>query len=341
MAPIPPIAEWSTASPAVRVVCSLGRDPDFVTWLMERVASDRSFRRRVEFCIPLSATEKDELLPHADVYVTYRFSEEEFRRTGCLRWLHMGVAGVDSAIFPALQKSRMILTSSVGIHDETVPMAAWAFVLAFATGLHEGYRQKFEGHWDRAAITAKRIPLSRQRILIVGTGRIGSGIARLAKQAGMDVWGMRRTSSRVSPPHFDHVITRRGFLNALGESDYVVLAVPGGPATQCLIGKDELIGMKPTAFLINVARGSVVDEPALIAALKSGTIAGAGLDVFAQEPLPAGHPFYTMPNVAFTPHTSGDTPDYPYRAAELFLKNLRRFLLGRPLLNVVDKRLGY
>jgi phosphoglycerate dehydrogenase-like enzyme len=325
----------------IPVVCNLGKRPEFLEWIAERVSADRLLSRRVEFRLPLGDAARDAALADAEVCAAYRFSERLLACAPNLKWLHLGLAGVDAAMFPAMTRSKIKLTSSRGLHDETVPQAAWAFVLSFATGLHEGYRQKHEQRWDRKAIVLKRTPLSQQRLLIIGTGRIGSGIARLARQSGMEVWGVRRSQSQGTLPHFDRVMTLRGLRTALRQADYVVLATPGGPGTANLIGAAELKQMKPTACLINIARGSVIDETALVAALRSGQIAGAGLDVFAEEPLPENHPLYSLPNVAFTPHTSGDTADYSYRAAELFLSNLRRYLSGRPLVNVIDKRKGY
>jgi phosphoglycerate dehydrogenase-like enzyme len=329
------------ATVCISVVCSLSKQAEFAEWITRRVSDDRLLSRRVDFHVPLDDASLGQALAGAEVYATFRFSEQALALAPRLKWLHLGLAGVDSAMFPAMKRSKIIVTSSRGLHDETVPQAAWAFVLSFATGLHEGYRQKQEHRWDRKAIVLARPRLSRQRMLVVGTGRIGSGIARIAKQAGMEVWGIRRSKSAGTQPHFDRVMTQRGMSAALGEADYVVLAMPGGEATEKLIGAAELKQMKPAAYLINIARGSVVDEEALVDALRENRIAGAGLDVFAHEPLPDNHPFYSLPNVALTPHTSGDTADYPYRAAELFLSNLRRYQSGRPLLNVVDKRKGY
>ncbi|MEW5874415.1 MAG: NAD(P)-dependent oxidoreductase, partial [Candidatus Zixiibacteriota bacterium] len=143
------------------------------------------------------------------------------------------------------------------------------------------------------------------------------------------------------PPHFDRVVTRGSLHRLLPTADYVILILPGGESTRRMFGKAELDLMKPSAYLINMARGSVIDEKALISALRKKRIAGAGLDVFAQEPLPPDHPFYTLPNVAMTPHTSGDTLNYAHRATAMFLENLRLYLAGRPLFNVVDKKRGY
>ena len=325
----------------VPVACSLGKRPEFVEWMKARVKDDRLLFRRVELRVPLDDPSVDRVLADAVVFAAYRFTEREFALAPRLQWLHLGLAGVDSAMFPAIKKSKIRVTSSRGLHDETVPQAAWAFVLSFATGLHEGYCQKHERCWDRKAIVLNRTPLSRQRILIIGAGRIGSEIARLAKQAGMEVWGVRRSRQERPSALFDRLLTPPKMKAALAHADYVVLSTPGGQGTEKLIGAAELKAMKPTAYLVNVARGSVVDEAALVSALRNGQIAGAGLDVFEQEPLPENHAFYSLPNVAMTPHTSGDTADYAYRAAEIFLTNLRRFLSGRPLINQIDKRKGY
>jgi len=139
----------------------------------------------------------------------------------------------------------------------------------------------------------------------------------------------------------DRVYPREKLLDLLAESDFFVLALPLTKETEGMIAEKELRGMKPTAFLINVARGAIVDEGALIRALQEKWIAGAGLDVFTREPLPPESPFYTMPNVLFSPHISGDIPDYESRAAEVFCENLRRYLAGEPFLHEVDREKGY
>lgn len=325
----------------IPVVCALGRQPEYVDWLHETVESDRVICTRAAFTIPLSDDAKSDALRDAEVFAAYRFSPAEFRGAPHLKWLHLGVAGVDSAMFPAMKKSRVVVTSSVGLHRETVPPAVWSFILSFATGLHTSYNQKRDQRWDRKAIVLDRALLSTQRLLVIGTGVIGSEVARIGQEFGMDVWGVRRSRSAAPLRYFDRVLSARGLCGALKAADYVVLAVPGGPETRHLIGAMELRCMKPTAYLINVARGSVVDEMALIRALQRGEIAGAGLDVFAEEPLPPTHPFYRLDNVAMTPHTAGDTLDYAYRATEMFLRNLRRYLQRKPLSNIVDKRRGY
>jgi len=173
-------------------------------------------------------------------------------------------------------------------------------------------------------------------------GAVGQEIARLCKAFGMRVIGIRRSDGAASPcPDVDRVYPREQLPELLAESDFVVLALPLTKETQGMIGEKELRVMKPTAFLINVARGAIVDEEALVRALTEKWIAGAGLDVFTREPLPPESPLYAMDNVIFSPHISGDIPDYESRAVEVFCENLRRYLAGEPFLHEVDREKGY
>ncbi|MCP4514378.1 MAG: D-2-hydroxyacid dehydrogenase, partial [Delftia sp.] len=188
---------------------------------------------------------------------------------------------------------------------------------------------------------------------IVGSGSIGRQVGRLARAFGMRVLALQRGDD---PADHGHVIPGVGdpqgsiperfyrpheLREMLAQCDYVLLAVPLTDATRRLIGPDELRAMRSTAFLINIARGGVVDEPALIQALAEGWIGGAGLDVFAQEPLPPDSPLWGMENVILSPHIAGSTPHYHARAADVFAENLRRYLAGEPLLNRVDWGRGY
>ena len=184
--------------------------------------------------------------------------------------------------------------------------------------------------------------LRGQTVGILGLGVVGREIARLCKAFGMKVIGVRRSGGPESPfPDVDRVYPRERLPELLAESDFVVLALPLTKETKGMIGEKELRGMKPSAYLINVARGAIVDEGALIRALEEKWIAGAGLDVFIQEPLPPESKFYELPNVIFSPHISGDMPDYESRATEVFCENLRRYLAGEPFLHEVDKEKEY
>jgi phosphoglycerate dehydrogenase-like enzyme len=175
---------------------------------------------------------------------------------------------------------------------------------------------------------------------IIGFGSIGRDTARLAKGLGMHVVVVREHPERRGG-YADRVLGPGSVDDLLAISDYVVLAAPVTPSTQHIIGAERLTRMKPTAYLINVARGSLVDEPALIVALRDERIGGAALDVFDEEPLPADSPLWNLPNVLITPHTAALTEKMWDRHYELVTRNLRRYMRGEPLLNLVDKREGY
>ena len=187
---------------------------------------------------------------------------------------------------------------------------------------------------------AEVFELAGKTLLLVGLGAIGQHTAQVAAALGMRVLGVRRTASEPFPG-IEHVAGIESLHDLLPEADFVVLMTPLTPATRGLIGERELRLMKRDAYLVNVARGGVVDEAALVNALRAGWIAGAGLDVFEHEPLPPDSPLWEMTNVIITGHYAGVTPAYDVRAFEVFLDNLRRYRAGQPLRNVVDKRLGY
>ena len=176
---------------------------------------------------------------------------------------------------------------------------------------------------------------------VLGLGPIGAAIAADSAALGATVRGLRRHPPAQAPPPYEAVVGPEGLPDLLGWAHFVVLAVPHTPETEGMIGERELGLMRRDAVLVNVARGSVVDEAALVDALRRGVIAGAGLDVFEEEPLPASSPLWALPNVILTPHVSGATPRYLERALDLFVENLARYLEGRPLRNLVDHVLGY
>jgi phosphoglycerate dehydrogenase-like enzyme len=176
---------------------------------------------------------------------------------------------------------------------------------------------------------------------VIGLGSIGSRVAALASGLGMHVTGMRRRLDQPAVPGVSAILGPEQLLEALAAADVVVLTVPRTHETKALIGRAELAAMKPTALLINVARGKLVDEAALVEALSTRMIGGAGLDAFQREPLPSDHPLWEMPNTLITPHTASFAGDYWEPVVDLFLENLARFKRGDALLNVVNKSLGY
>ena len=248
-----------------------------------------------------------------------------------LRWLHTFSAGVDSPAFQVIIDRGGLLTNSSGASAPSIAQYVIAMMLYRTKRIDEWRDQQRRREWTLLSPGE----LTGQTVGIIGTGAIGGEVARLAKAFRMRTIGMRRSDKRT--PHIDEQVTPRRLPHLLKQSDFVVLACPLTKETESLIGERELRDMKPTATLINVARGRVVHEGALIRALQEGWIAGACLDVFTVEPLPESSPLWDMPNVIVTPHNSGPSPLNMGRAMTIFLDNLERFANGRKLRNLVEK----
>ncbi len=254
-----------------------------------------------------------------------------------LKWVQMIGAGVDhlgggSGLF----ESNVMITKMAGFSSLNIAEYCVTLMLVRLKHLKEFILAQPKKGWDRIWVDSPQ----GKTVGIVGYGRIGSEVARLCKPFGMRVLATRRTPGE-TPPHVDNMYPASALHEMLPQCDFVVVSVALTPETRGLIGQRELQLMKPAAYLINVARGEVVDEDALIEALRSKTIAGAGLDVFRVEPLPPSSPLWEMPNVIVTPHTSAAIANYAAHSARAFAENLRRYLNGQPLLNMVDKKKGY
>jgi phosphoglycerate dehydrogenase-like enzyme len=257
-----------------------------------------------------------------------------------LRWFHAWAAGVDRLLGqPGAIEADFILSSTSGIHSIQMTEHVLALMLAFARRLPDAMRAQARHNW-RHMEYAEVFELAGKTLLLIGLGAIGRHIAQAAAALGMRVLGVRRTPSGPLPG-IEHVAGIESLPGLLPQADFVVLVTPLTPETRGLIGERELRLMKRDAYLVNVARGGVVDEAALIRALHEGWIAGAGLDVFEHEPLAFDSPLWDMANVIITGHYGGVTPSYDDRAFEVFLDNLHRYRAGQPLRNVVDKRRGY
>ncbi|WP_034516059.1 D-2-hydroxyacid dehydrogenase [Actinomadura rifamycini] len=252
------------------------------------------------------------------------------------RWVHIASAGVDRMMFPGLIESDTVLTNSRGVFDEPIAEYVLGLVLSFAKDLHGTVRLQAERRWRHRE--TERV--TGRRALVVGTGPIGRAVARRLAACGLRVSGAGRTA-RTGDPDFGDVHAADDLAGPLAEADYVVLAAPLTPRTRGMIDAAALARMRPSARLINVGRGALVVQDDLVAALRDGRIAGAALDVFEEEPLPEKSPLWDLPNVIVSPHMSGDTVGWRDELVELFVENFDRFATGRPLRNVVDKRLGY
>jgi phosphoglycerate dehydrogenase-like enzyme len=228
-------------------------------------------------------------------------------------------------MFPALAESAIPLTNGAGVFAEALGEFAIAAMFWFAKDLDRMRRQQAEGLWKEFDVQM----LSGARLGIIGLGGIGKAVARRALALGMNVHGLGRKHSREE------------FEAVLRESDFLLLSAPLTPETRGMIGSREFAMMKPGSVLLNLGRGAVADEAALLAALQSGPIRGAALDVYHVEPLPTGHPLWSMNNVLLSPHTADHTATWLQEATRFFVRNYARYINGEPLENLVDKQAGY
>ena len=262
-----------------------------------------------------------------------------------LRWVHSAAAGVGSLLHPELRERGIVLTNSAGVHAR--PIAEWVLgaVLHFLRGFDVAERLRARAAWDRepfvgAGHTARE--LGECRALVVGAGGIGSAVAEALAAHGVRCTGMRRRPELGAPPGFAAVIGPDGLDAALAEADVLVLSAPLTGDTRALMTAERLARLPAGAILVNVGRGQLVDEDALVAALQAGRLRGAALDVVAQEPLPAESPLWTLDRVLITPHVSGVSPRrFWERQLALLGENWRRWAAGEPLRNEVDQRAGY
>jgi phosphoglycerate dehydrogenase-like enzyme len=296
----------------------------------------------------------------ADVYMGYGIPSEVIQRGKRLRWVHSGAAGVGSSLTEEMLASDVLFTNSAGVHASPMAETVLGMILHFARGLDLAVRAQAAGRWDNASFYDADAPLTelgRSTVGIVGFGGIGRAVAARVAALGARVLALKRRSEGTGDIPLEGPRASDGRIRTVGAarvasgeaalrellavSDYLVVTAPSTPETIGMIGARELARMKPTAVLVNVSRGALVDEADLVQALARGRLRGAGLDVFAREPLPEGHPLWKLPNVLITPHVSAVTRAFWERESALIAENLRRFQAGEPLLNLVDKRAGY
>ncbi len=256
-----------------------------------------------------------------------------------VRWVHTRSAGLDGILFPELAESGVPLTNGSGVFSPPLGEFALAAILYFAKDLRRMVRSQAAGVWDPFDIAE----ISGQTAGIVGYGDIGRAVAARLRPMAMEVLAVKRHG----PPLYNLDPLVRCFyppdrrIEMIARSDYIVVAAPLTHETRGMIGEAEFAAMKPGAVVVNLGRGPVIDEQAMIRALSEKRIKGAALDVFDEEPLPPGHPLYRLENVLLSPHCADHTPDWLERAMQFFIDQFQRFRKGEPLLNVVDKKLGY
>lgn len=300
----------------------------------------------------------------ADAYLGYGVPAEVLRRGQRLRWVHSGAAGVGSSLTPELRASEVVFTNSAGIHAPPMAETVLGMILHFFRGLDLALAAQARGEWDKDPFYEASTPvreLSRSTVGVLGFGGIGREVARRCAALGARVLAVRRSETEGENVALE-VVERQGTpsgrsavlddavrmlqgpdaLVRLAEaSDVLVVAAPETPETRGIVDGDLLRRMRSGTVLVNVARGGLVDEEALVDVLRAGRIRGAALDVFAQEPLPPGHPLWDLTNVLLTPHVSAVTDGFWERETALIVENVRRLREGRELVNVVDPDAGY
>ncbi len=318
-------------------------------WFVERLRSEFpkvDFQHRKDY----DTIETD--IRDAEVVVSWSLTAEQLRHAQKLRWIHSTAAAIHQLLIPEVVNSSIILTNASSVHGPVVAEHVLSAMFALAKHTPAAVRFQQQHQWGQDAMTQQQPPIRelRDSILgIVGVGAIGGYVARIASAMGMRVIAVRNSVEKgvdwldrddaMCSQH--RVYGPKEFDTMLRESDFVVISAPVTSATEKIIDADALGKMRPDAYLINVARGALVDEASLVDALRRKAIGGAALDVFEQEPLPANSPLWDMENVHITPHQGGLSHKLWERQYQLFSENLRRYLRGAPLLGLVNKADGY
>jgi phosphoglycerate dehydrogenase-like enzyme len=280
----------------------------------------------------------------AEIAMTVMLRPEQFRLAKKLRWIHSSAAAIHQLLFPELVNSNVLLTNGRDVHGPAVAEQAMGMIFALAKRIPQDVRFQQRRVWGQMTIWREYSgpqELAGLTLGIVGLGAIGRNLARHAACFGMKVVAVREHADLPKPDFVEQIFPSSRLNAMLAVADYVVIAAPVTPSTQAMIGHEQLAAMKPTAFLLNLSRGALVNESALIQALQQRKIAGAGLDVFEKEPLPDDSPLWGMENVLITPHTAGMNAKMWEQQFELFSENIRRYLAGQLLLALVDKKAGY
>lgn len=275
----------------------------------------------------------------ADIMIGWSRSmqEEVLAADSKIKWIQAWSAGVDKMPLRELEEKGIQLTNASGVHSVPITEHIFAMILAFNRNLHLAIRQQSNNKWDTSGTFTE---LAGKTIVIIGVGQIGSHTARVAQAFGMRTVGVRNSGK--SDPYVESMYKVDQLDEALAQGDYIVNILPLTDETRGLFNTARFSAMKDSAFFVNVGRGQTVVTDDMVQALQSGGLAGAGLDVFEEEPLPADHPLWNLDNVIMTPHMAGDTDRYGERAVDIFLENLKHYVNGEPLSrNVIDFSKSY
>jgi phosphoglycerate dehydrogenase-like enzyme len=282
-------------------------------------------------------------LPDTDIFVGYSLRAEQLTHAKKLKWIHSTAAGVAQLMYPELRDSGIVVTNPSGVFSPPMAEHTMGLLLALARNFPDSTRHQDRSHWGQQEIwdePQRLTELSGQVLLIVGFGSIGRELAKRARAFDMRVWGVTR-SGKGDTTHAEKLVPASQLEETLPLADYVVVAAPETTETRHLIGAAQIARMKPGARLINVGRGSLLDEKALIHALEKGALGGAALDVTSVEPLPPESPLWKAPNLFITPHTSAVSDRLWHRETALLMDLLERWFDGREMFNQIDFARGY
>ena len=281
----------------------------------------------------------DSKIEDAEIILTSRLHNMDFQKAKNLKWIHVTAAGIDRTPEDIL-KSDILLTNSSGVHSIPITEHVFAFMLMFERKIHISFRNQLAQKWIRDYKIQNVSELHGKTIGIIGLGRIGRKIAELSKAFDMKVLVTVR-NPREKEDNIDELYTSKELDKVLRNSDYVVICLPLTKETYHLFDYEKFNKMKKSAYFINIGRGKIVNESDLIRVLKESVIAGAGLDVFEEEPLPIDSELWNLENVIITPHYSGWTPYYMDRVIDIFCENLKAHLENKKMPNLIDKEIGY
>ena len=282
-------------------------------------------------------------LPDTDIFVGYSLRAEQLTHAKKLKWIHSTAAGVSQLMYPELRDSGIVVTNPSGVFSTPMAEHTMGLLLALARNFPDSTRHQDRSHWGQQDLWDKPqhlTELNGKVLLIVGFGSIGRELAKRARAFDMRVWGVTR-SGKSDSTHAEKIVPASQLEEALPHADYVVIAAPETTETRHLIGAAQIARMKPGARLINIGRGSLLDDAALILALEKGALAGAALDVTSVEPLPPESPLWKAPNLFITPHTSAVSDRLWHRETALLMDLLERWFDGREMFNQVDFARGY
>ena len=327
----------------MRIGIQLTKNPEKYKTLLSILKSALKTTNNLEFIHIPTDEELKLIIPELDILTTYHIKETSFTHaTNRLKWIHFGVAGLEYSLFSDILKSKTIITNASGVHAGPVSEFVMSAILYFAKRFKDCYEFMQTTNWTQWEVAKQMVQLKGKTVGIIGFGSLGMAIAKKAKAFDMKVIATRRLQKKVEHKKtVDELIPISKLSHLLKNSDFVVVACPLTPITIGMIGKRELSTMKSSAIIINIARGEIINEAALIKALQNKTIAGAALDVFQKEPLPKESPLFALDNVFLSPHISGNFPEYQHDVMVQFADNLNRYLAGKDLKNRVCKKRLY